>query len=420
MRRRRIALISSLVLFGFLSLAAAAGLVIHRLLSSPLFAYRPPPTPPQLKQARVVLGDSFLSRSQFVETGKGLLEEALKGPGIGSINDIAIRELDPHRGLDIVIAGREGAMVVDRNGAKRSQIKYDFETAEIRLGPFRITKTYNMIGDIQIVDIDGDGGCQYLARGGFEGAALFDYQGRRVWSYRKNDKDRGSRENVTVGDLNGDGMAEFIVSSNGIEAFDKYGTRLWQRPAEYGPSQIEVVDIDGTGKKKIVSIGSKLEIRDESGNEIKSIDTPSGYVGKFSLCTMPNTKIPTILALNDGYLWLIGFDGNAVAKFDAPLSEFPDVVEKTPYGQFGTITYRAKGVWVKLGKDQQEHLAVINQFAALDRSVLYIYTPSGTLAYQEVLPEECASIAALPPENDRDSQEFLVGGSRTVWRYRAK
>ncbi len=348
------------------------------------------------------------------------MEEALKGPGIGSISDIAIRELDPHRGLDIVIAGREGAMVVDRNGAKRSQIRYDFETGEIRLGPFRIRKTYNAIGDIQIVDIDGDGGCQYLARGGFEGAALFDHQGRRVWSYRKNDKDRGSRENVTVGDLNGDGMAEFIVSSNGIEAFDRYGKQLWQRAAEYGPSQIEVVDIDGTGKKKIVSIGSKLEIRDESGNEIKSVDSPAGYVGKFSLCVMPNTKTPNIIAVNNGYLWLIDFDGNAVAKFNAPLSEFPDVVEKTPYGESGTITYKAKSVWVRLAKDQPAYLAVINEFAAVDRSVLYVYSSSGKLAYQEVLPEECSSIATLPPENGIGTQDFLVGGSRTVWRYKRK
>src|SRR5712691_8880097 len=157
MRRRKIALISSLVLLGFLSLAAAAGLLIHRLLSNPLFAYRPPPTPPQLKQARVVLGYSFLSRTQFVETGKGLLEGATKGPDIGSINDIAIRKLDPQSGLRIVIAGRWGAMTVDRNGLKQSQIRYDLETEQVRLGPFTRTKTDRMIGDIQIVDIDGDG-----------------------------------------------------------------------------------------------------------------------------------------------------------------------------------------------------------------------------------------------------------------------
>src|SRR2546422_4944114 len=114
MRRRKIALISSLVLLGFLALVAV-GLFVYWSLSNPLFAYRPPPTPPQLKQARVVLGDSFLSRSQFVGTGNGLLEEALKGPGIGSINDIAIRKLDPHPGLHIVIAGRWGAIIVDRN-----------------------------------------------------------------------------------------------------------------------------------------------------------------------------------------------------------------------------------------------------------------------------------------------------------------
>jgi hypothetical protein len=417
MKRRNIILISSLVLSGFLSLAAAAGLVIHRLLSSPLFAYRPPPTPPQLKQARVVLGDSFLSRSQFVETGK--TGQTLKGPGIGSINDISIRKLDAHPGPDIVIAGREGGLIVDRNGLKQSQIRYDFETEQTRLGPFRTTKTDRMIGDIQIVDIDGDGSYEYLARGSFDGAALFDEQGRRLWSYQKSDKERVSLENVTVGDLKGDGQAEFIVSSNGIEAFDRYGKQLWRHSAEYGPKQIEVVD-DGTGKKKIISIGSKLEIRDESGNEIKSIDSPAGYVGKFALCAMPNKKVPTILAINDGYLWLIDFDGNAVAKFDAPLSKFADVVEKTPYGEFGTSSYKAKGVWVKLVKDRPEYLAAIDEFAALDRSVLNIYTPSGKLVYQEELPEECASIAVLPPENETGSQELLVGGSRTVWRYKAK
>jgi len=420
MKRRNIVLVSSLVLLGFLSLATTAGFVIHRLLSSPLFAYRPPPTPPQLKQARVVIGDSFLSRSQFVETGKGPLEGALKGTNIGSINDLAIRKLDPHHDLRIVIAGREGATVVDRNGLTLSQVRYDFETEQTRLGPFRTTRTDRMIGDIQIVDFNGDGGYEYLARGSFNGAALFDQQGRRLWSYRKDPKEKFWLENVTVGDLNGDGQDEFVVSSNGIEAFDRYGKQLWRHPSEYSPKQIEVVDIEGTGKKKIVSIGSELEIRDESGNEIKSTDNPAGYVGEFDLCTMPNKKVPTILAINNGYLWLIDFDGKAVAKFEAPLSEFPDVVEKTPYGEFGTSAYKAKGVWVKLVKDRPEYFAAIAEFIALDRSVLYLYTPSGRLVYQEVLPEECASIAVLSPENETDIEEFLVGGSRTVWRYTTK
>lgn len=255
MGRRKVILISSLIVLGFISLAIPIGLFVYRLLSNPLFTHRPPPTPPQLKQDRVVLGDSFLLRSQFVETGNGLLEEALKGPGIGSINDIAIRKFDPQSGLRIVIAGHRGAMIVDRNGLKQSQIRYDLETEQVRLGPFRRTKTDRMIGDIQIVDIDGDGGYEYLARGSFDGAALFDQQGRRLWSYPKSDKEKISLQNVTVGDLNGDGQAEFIVSSSGIEAFDRLGKQLWRRPAEYGPSQIEVVDTDGSGKPSNESQG---------------------------------------------------------------------------------------------------------------------------------------------------------------------
>lgn len=410
----------SLVLLAVASSAASVVLLFHRALSSPLFTHRSSPTPPQLKQARVVLGDWFLMRSQLVETGMGLVGEALKGPDIGPISDIAIRKLHRHAGLPIVIAGRYGAMVIDRNGLKQSQVRYDFETEQIKLGPFRRTKTDTNIGDIQIVDIDGDGGYEFLGRGSLDGAALFDLQGRRLWSYPQSDKERISLENVTVGDLNDDRQAEFIVSSNGIEAFDRFGKQLWRRPAENGPSQIEVVDTDGSGKKKIVSIGFELEIRDESGNKIKSVETPAGYVGNFSLCTMPNKKVPIILAVKDGYFWLIDFDGNAVARFDAPLSDFPDVVEKTPRGEFRTSAYKAKGVWVKLVKDQPEYLAAVAEFVALDRSVLYVYTASGKLVYQEVLPEECASIAVLPPENESGSEEFLVGGSRTVWRYKAK
>jgi hypothetical protein len=411
--------ISLLVLLGTVTLAAAGGLLINRLLNDSFFAYRPPPTPSQLKQARVVIGDWFLTRSRFVETGESFLEQAQQGHDNGSINDIAIRTLYPP-GPRIIIAGRFGAMIVDRNGLRQSQVKYDFETKQTKLGPFRITKPASSIGDIEIVDVDGDGGYEYLARGSFDGAALFDQQGRRLWCYHKRDNESISLENVTVGDLHGDGHAEFIVSSNGIEAFNKNGVQLWRRPAESSPSQIEVVDADGTGKKNIISIENKLEIRDEAGNKIRSVDCPAGQVGKFSLSTNPNNKRSTILVIKDGYLWLIDLDGRVVAKFDAPLSEFPDVIEKSPYGEFGTSAFKVKGVWAKLVKNQPEYLAAVAEFLALDRSVLYVYTSSGKLVYQEVLPEECLSIAVLPPEQETDNQEFLVGGSRTVWRYKAK
>jgi hypothetical protein len=74
---------------------------------------------------------------------------------------------------------------------------------------------------------------------------------------------------------------------------------------------------------------------------------------------------------------------------------------------------------VRLKEATPAFLAVVTEFAAIDRSVLYIYSTEGKLVYQEVLPEDCSSIAVLPREG-RQAQELLIGGSETVWRYNAR
>jgi hypothetical protein len=186
-----------------------------------------------------------------------LFDEALNR-GIGNIMDIAVGELDPHPGVDIVIAGREGAIVLDHNGTRQSEVRYKFQIGREKRGLFESTQTYSSLGDIQIVDPRGDGMCEYLARGGVYGAAIFDHQGNLLWSYGRYTKEKTSIHDMTVGDLNGDGGSEFVASWNGLEAFNRDGNRIWERPARFGPSQIEIVDTDGDGKKKIVSIESQL------------------------------------------------------------------------------------------------------------------------------------------------------------------
>ena len=66
-----------------------------------------------------------------------------------------------------------------------------------------------------------------------------------------------------------------------------------------------------------------------------------------------------------------------------------------------------------------DYLVVIAEFAGVDRSVLYIYKSSGEIAYQEVLAERCSSIAVLPNPNANGPHEVLIGGEKTIWRYKA-
>jgi hypothetical protein len=263
------------------------------------------------------------------------------------------------------------------------------------------------------------GVCEYLARGGLDGGAVFDHQGRLLWTYGKYTKEKMAINDLTVGDLDGDGIAEFVVSWNGIEVFDKSGRRRSQVTEEYGESQIEVVDTDGDGKNEIISVAGTLKIKDATGRVIKDLQVPA-YFGDFSLSKMPGRKQPVILGMQDGSLFLIDFEGNTVAQFNAPLSRFDDTVWRMPGGEEmrGTSVYKSKGAWIKLATDRAEYLAVITEFAALDRSVFDVFTPSGELVYQEVLPENCLSIAILPPANPSGLPELLVGGQRSVWRYR--
>ena len=417
MQRKRLLITIGAVLVALLIVSAAISIVTFRFLN--LFSgYRPPPTPPELRQARIVTGEGFLARTQFLRTRQSLLA-TIEQSDIGTIEDIAVGEFDPLPGLDVVVAGRYGAVIVDRHGSRQSVVGYDFEMEEHKLGPFTSDGARRMLGDIQIVDIEGDGVSEYLGTGSIDGVAVFDHQGKRLWSIASPDDYDASVRNVTIGDLNGDGIAEFVGSRNGIEAFDRSGKTIWRQQLQFSPSHLAVVDVDGDGKNEIVTGDGNLTIRDANGKELRSVELPV-YPSSFSLCRRPDQKVPNLIEVEHGYLWLIDFTGGTVAKFPAPLSTFDDPHQEPLVGTITTSAYRAKGVWLKLQPDQPEYLAVVTQFAGLKRSVLYVYSGTGALVYQEILPEQSTSIAVLPSEKSGEAGRLLVGGAETLWSYSAK
>ena len=389
-----------------------------------LFRYRAPETPPALREPRIVVGAEFLSRNQFVTTDQ--FRVSFASMGIGAIEDISIGELDSHPGTDVAIAGRVGAVIVDRNGVKRSQVLYEFELDTSKKGIFSSPSLRTMLGDVQVIDIEGDGKCEYLARGSLDGAAVFSNEGKRLWSYGAFTDEKTSIDDLAAGDINGDGVSEFIAGWNGLELFDRHGNKGWAQPWEGSLFQIEVVDVDGDRKNEILhSNGRRMIIRDGQGQIIKEVEMPF-YFSHFHLCAMPGQEGPShILALEDDHVWLTDFNGKVVHKFAAPLSRFsnPRKASEGDLDEIGlgeTSVYKAKGVWVRLKEAKPAFLAVVTRFAAIHRSVLYIYSEEGRLVYQEVMPERCSSIAVLSHEDGRNAQELLIGGTETVWRYNAR
>jgi len=63
------------------------------------------------------------------------------------------------------------------------------------------------------------------------------------------------------------------------------------------------------------------------------------------------------------------------------------------------------------------HLALLFNAYGAD---VWLRAAANAAVYQEVLADECLSIAVLPPADLTGVPELLVSGKHTVWRYRHK
>ncbi|MET0621549.1 MAG: VCBS repeat-containing protein, partial [Pyrinomonadaceae bacterium] len=368
--------------------------------------------PQELRDPGVRVGEGLLSRGEFVKLRPpGFLGDY--APGIGGAHDVAVGELDGQPGPDVVVAGTYGARVFDLAGAERSEITYGFETKEVKLGPFSSSSPKMMLGDFQIIDIDGDGTCEYLGRGSLDGAAVFDHGGRVLWSYGAYEEGKTSIDDMAAGDLNGDGTVEFVTAWDIIRLHDRHGGKIWERPGDGSSHHIEVADADGDGKPEILASGGRhLIVTDIKGKPVRMVELPF-YFWRFSVCARPDGR-KQLLAVEDGHVWTFDSKAESVGRLPAPLAELKVEPRQTLIGDISEVSvYQSEGAWVKLDAARPEALAVITQYVVMDRSVLYVYDSSGALVYMEVLPEECYSVAALPAEEGRP-QEFLVGCENTV------
>ncbi|HEV2914111.1 MAG TPA: hypothetical protein VGX92_12595 [Pyrinomonadaceae bacterium] len=433
--KRKIAIITVLI-GGLLLLLILICVWAYNSIFAPYFNGRE--LPPELREARVITGADFLSRSEFYRANKGgrwrdLLDPNKLKSRLDSIADVSVGQLDGRPGVDIGLAGRFGLTLLDGQGKVKERITYQFEKGSIALGPVKLEREKNSFSQLRVVDIEGDGVCEILGYDGIDGAAIFNHQGRVLLSRGAYDEGSSSIYEVTAGDLDGDGVLEFIASWGyepwtGMELFDRFGNSKWRLEEEYKPGECEVVDVDGDDRAEIVEESSgKLKIRDAQGKVLREVQMPV-YLWHLSLCSRPDgSGPPQNLAVREGSLWLIDLDGKNFSQFAAPLSEIklekprriiePGIPASSE--DYKEQVFRAEGVWVRLKKDQPKYLAVIASFAALDRSLLYVYDEQGKLVYHEILPEDCDAIAKLPSEND-SREDILVSGKKTVWRYAAR
>jgi hypothetical protein len=338
-------------------------------------------------------------------------------------------------GDEIVAVGEFGAYIFELNGNLKRQVAFDLVKDKIKIGPYEQDNFQSELDNIQIVQLETNV-YGFLSYGSMQGVRVFDRNGHQLWEYgketvglgdvSKSDKERqADAENGTyvleaaVGDLDNDGIAEYIVAkkNDGIHAFDRTGRELWSKPADFPGERMEVRDLDGDGKNELIQLGAYVRAGID-GEYIRQIKGDKNGAILFA----PDRKNGTAIQYCD--VWenrMSCTDENEDVFLDgeAPLSEVksvrPTAAGSPPhYGDTENI-YEPRAVWVTLKKDQPKYLAVLGAYIGLPRANLYIYEPNGTLVYHELLPEEAQTIAVLPGENGVEG--LLVGGKDTIWKY---
>jgi FG-GAP-like repeat len=334
--------------------------------------------PRELADPGVVHGAGALVKRRF-----------LQEKGLGEVTAISARPRPPGRGTVLTIVGSRGAVIADSLGRVERRVAF---------GAPGFGKCLDRMEAILGRDGDPVG---FLSRGSWAcPTAWLDPQGRVLWRYG------GSQgvDDTAVGDLDGDGRLDFVVGFNGgggVHRVDASGRKVWSEP-DGNVWRLALLDTDRDGRLEIIHSNAegRLTIRDPAGRVVRRVNPPI-YLSHFSLVRWPGADVPALLQMEDERIVVLDIAGATVASLPAPRAR---------------TTLDAVGTPVRARADQAEFFAVVGTYSPWKRSVLYVHAPSGALLYEEILPDVCAGVAALPAL-DGGPESLLLGCDGLVWRY---
>jgi hypothetical protein len=356
--------------FGLIALVAIGGYFVARSVLGPVFGGGRGGA--HLGAARVVSGEGVLCGSPF-----------LSDASLGSVTDIKPGKVDAGAGVVAAVAGEEGAAFVTGDGSVVSSVSFG-----------------DRFDHVEVVDVEGDGVCEFLNRGSWgSDPALLAHDGRVLWSYRAPD----GADDTCAGDVDGDGRLEFALGCNGGGGVHLIGADGRQRWRQSGGNvwHVEMADVDGSGALRILhsSASGDLTVRDGRGNILHQTNLRPVYLSHFAVCAWPSPP-PAVLAPGGGIIGVYDASGTLRTSLKAPDATDMADIWATP---------------VALRAGAPAYLAATLVFSEASKSVLYVYDSAGSLVYQEVLPGRCEAVAALPLGTGAEA--LLVGGEGTVTKY---
>ena len=454
-KTRNILIVVGVILAIFVAGIAYSG---YRMYSFVSRVTAPKEIPGELREAKVFKGAEFLTKTDFFKLEEGSL---LKAIGKGAQTDdekerARISQSETAKkfynfadikvfGDEVIAAGVFGAYVLDLNGNLKREILFEPTVEKINIAGFEQEDYKTDLDNLRIVALEKDK-FGFSSFGSLQGFSAYDSNGDRIWNYGKenieltklwqdekaSEKDYEKSTHVlqaAVGDLDGDSIAEYIVTrkSDGIRAFDRHGNERWFEKDDFPSARLSVMDVDGDGTNELLEVGNKSKIRDANGKIIRELKGGSLTDAMlFNIDSQTKRKLFIFCNVHNNKLTCEDENESPFMSGDAPLSDIP---RKNPQkigipGQpESTVTdasenvYKPQAVWVNLQKDKR-YLAIVGAFIGIPRAHFYVYDETGTLVYHELLPEEAETIAVLGAIDQK--QEVLVGGKNTIWKFSAK
>lgn len=469
-KTRNILIVISLVLLIFVGIIGYGVYKIFNFLNTPIVS-RNVEVPAVLQDAKVLKGEDFLQKTEIFKLKQQTFAEVIaKGSQIKDEKDRErITRSETAKGIygfddlkicgnEIIAVGKFGGYVFDFNNNLKREIYFEPTARTVTIFGFSKEMYDLALDNIRIIDLKNDGHCSFISENSIDGLTVYDNQGNISWKYGQRDIDAIDKKSeaerdkevyitkVDIGDLNDDGINEFIISTKneGIRAFDINKNEVWFQPDEFPIADFYVIDIDGDSKTDLVGVqGASRTIRDKStGNIIKKISVESGRKRPLILEDFNKHKGIYFFDIYKNKLKFSDLYGKDTFEIETPLGEIKvesskeEIETDTPppitlsngiqiraqkmessYDNYLSI-YEPKAVWVKLQKDKPKYLAVIGSFIGIPRSNFYVYDEKGNLVYHELLPEDAETIVVVPQVNGID--EILVAGKNTIWRFNKK